>query len=168
MTQLTIDDIKPEKPKLFTGESFNTPQGVVIRILEKYCVGYENKKKASFLLKKVNEILAYDKQIKNAFELRLLIKKIRNSGTYLRVVGSTSAGIWLACENDEVKANGYMVSRIKSSIQTAIKNGVDIDIFYSILKELKNLGLPQNNQTRYQFNTEKKIIKRLSDDLKKN
>ena len=141
-------------------------EGAVIRILEEHAVGYENKKKADWMLPRVNEILSrYDMRIKDDFELRMLIKKLRGSETYMRVIGSTSAGTWLACNNDEVKANSYMISRIESSIITALKNGIEISLFYEILNKMTKPNMPVDNQTRHQFNTEKELIKRYSDDL---
>ena len=157
-------EIEEVKPKMFKKE-IDYKLGAIIKVLEKHAVGYENRKKADWLLPHVNNLLNRG-YVKDDFELRMLIKKLKNSSTYMRVIGTTSAGTWLACNDDEVKANSYMTSRIESSIKTALKNGVEITYFYKMLNEIQNPNMPVDNQTRNQFNTEKTVIKRFSDDLK--
>lgn len=158
--------LEPEiKPNLFT-EKIDHKEAAIISVLERHAVGYRNKRKADWMLPRVNEILQrYNMRIKDDFELRMIVKKLRTSETYMRVIGTTSAGTWLACNDDEVQANSYMTSRIESSIKTALRNGVGIDYFYKMLNNLANPNMPVDNQTRHQFNTEKKTIKRYSDDL---
>ena len=164
VNQTNIFEDEKGKPKLFTKGELNHKHYTIINVLESKCVEYKNKFKAEEMLPIVNERLAHG-SIKDAFELRILLKDIKNSETYLRIVGSTSSGTWLACESDEVDPNKYMKSRTTSSLETCIKNGVDINYFFQVLNELKSKYYPENNQIRHQFNSEKTIIKRFSDDL---
>jgi hypothetical protein len=94
------------------------------------------------------------------------LKSLKNDKTYLRIIGSNSSGIWLGCKSDTRDANGYMISRTKSSLETSIMNGVDIRVFYKKLEELKKLYFPVDNQERIVLHTEKRTVKRYSDDLK--
>lgn len=148
-------------------DSVSHKQGALIWVLEHHCVGEEQIMKAADMLPLVNDrLVRYGQKIKDAFELRLLVKKLKNSERYLRKIGSTSAGVWLACKDDSKDANGYMISRTISSMETSIKNGVDINVFYNALNDLKEKYYPCDNQERIVFNTEKSEIKRYSDDLK--
>ena len=163
LDQMNIFEDVKGKPKLFK-EALNHKHYAVISVLESHCVKYENKLKDHEMLPIVNQRLAYGK-IKDEFEMRLLKKDIKNSETYLRIIGSNSTGTWLACESDVVDPNQSMKSRTVSSLETCIKNGVDVDYFFKILNDLKKKYYPENNQIRHQFNSEKPIIKRFSDDL---
>jgi len=163
---MTLFDYENEKPE--RTEHFNHKQGVLVKILKKHCVGEDNKRTASELLPLCNAVLEerYGMWFKDDFELRLCLKSLKDDKEFLRIIGSTSSGVWLACKSDIKNANGYMISRTNSSLETSIKNGVDINVFYKKLKELKELYFPVDNQERIVLHTEKRTVKRFSDDLR--
>lgn len=157
-----------QKPKLFKKERDMHRKGALIYVLENYCVGEENKKKAEELMPLINDrLMRYDMMIENDAEIRRLVRDLRNSEIYMRVIGSTTTGIWLACKSDELDPNAYLKSRVLTAIETYIRNGGNLDAIYKEANDLKMKKFPVDNQTRHQFNTESTLIKRYSDDLKK-
>jgi hypothetical protein len=134
----------------------------VYKTLKKHATGYRNKKSVKYIL----DQLWNDYNIKMVSrELRTCLNELKNSHTITRIIGSNTNGLWLACKTDEVDANAMRLSSTMNSIETLINNGVNINIFFDKLNELKGTHHATHNQQRTQFNTEKKEIHRYSDDL---
>ena len=130
----------------------------IYEFLKKNCVGQENAMTASSIIEEM------DLQL-NARGFRYHIERIRNNGTITREVGSNSKdGYWLSVSKEE---NGlaYLKSQIASRMETAVASGVSVEYLYTILNELDNKIIVDQNQrlklSKYS-NTESK---RYSNDL---
>lgn len=122
-------------------------------------VGYENKKSAKEI---INDSLGL---FKDRRDVESTIKRIRC--TKDRKVGSSGGGYWLCCSDDEVKGDAYMIKQACAKMEVAIRSGVNPNIFYN---HLNNIKQQRNNVA----DTQQKLIsendeletRRLSDDLK--
>ena len=141
-------------------KELNSTQWAIYELLKIYAVGKENAKHASWIIETL--------QLENYSERKIRhdIKAIRSSDVITRKIGSGAYGYYLAVDSSE-EPHRYLLSQIKSRIQTAVNDGVPITMFYAILRDIDKRDEVENNQTRITFGKyEKDTIKTYSDDLK--
>lgn len=158
-----FDNLK--KQSLFE-EKHSHRHWTVVQVLKKYCLGWNKRRSAKYIIEKANRLLAYG-EIANGAELRQIIQELRKSETFLRIIGSRISGYWLPLTTDkeEQDPNQMLKNRLRTVIDTAVGNGVGVKYIYTIVNEAKKKHFPADKQLRGTFNSEKEIIARYSDDL---
>lgn len=117
----------------------------LLNYLMRNACGSEKKKSAKEIIKHFNSDSCVYPDVLGIFNTRqdiestiLSLRKVSD-----RKIGSSTSGYWMMCSDDKENGYSYLTNQAISKMKTAILCGVDPNVFYKTLNDIK----PQCNKT---------------------